>query len=163
MSSPDHDQEPGVSLLDGTVEESQAGPLKKKKAGSHQVKHALSRTLSEKNLMALTGAPLIASSRQVAILRRAQEKPRRPTAFSSLTRKQRRHSTFTAAKISHLALLPQGRVEARERAQRMVAQADKEGFGHCSNTEACQVECPQDISVLHIARMNWEFKPALFY
>jgi succinate dehydrogenase / fumarate reductase, iron-sulfur subunit len=70
---------------------------------------------------------------------------------------------FTSAKISHLALLPQGRVEARERAQRMVAQADKEGFGHCSNTEACQVECPQDISVLHIARMNWEYNRALFY
>ena len=64
---------------------------------------------------------------------------------------------FTAAKITHLALLPQGRLEARRRAQRMVAQADQEGFGHCSNTEACQVECPQDISVLHIARMNWEY------
>jgi len=67
---------------------------------------------------------------------------------------------FTSAKISHLAVLPQGRVEAVQRAQRMVAQADTEGFGHCSNTEACQVKCPQDISVLHIARMNWEFNRA---
>jgi len=70
---------------------------------------------------------------------------------------------FTSAKISHLALLPQGRLEAKERAQRMVAQADKEGFGHCSNTEACEVECPQAISVLHIARMNWEFNRAAFF
>ena len=70
---------------------------------------------------------------------------------------------FTSAKISHLALLPQGRLEAKERAQQMVAQADKEGFGHCSNTEACEVECPQAISVLHIARMNWEFNRAAFF
>ena len=55
MSSPDHDHEPGISLLDGPVEESQPGPLKKKKLGSHQPKQLLSRTLSEKNLMALTG------------------------------------------------------------------------------------------------------------
>ena len=67
---------------------------------------------------------------------------------------------FTSAKISHLALLPQGRVEAVQRAQRMLEQVDIEGFGHCSNTEACQVKCPQDISVLHIARMNWEFNRA---
>jgi succinate dehydrogenase / fumarate reductase, iron-sulfur subunit len=69
---------------------------------------------------------------------------------------------FTSAKISHLVLLPQGEVEARQRAHRMVRQMDREGFGHCSNTEACQVECPQQISVLHIARMNWEFNRALF-
>jgi succinate dehydrogenase / fumarate reductase, cytochrome b subunit len=56
MSSPDHDHEPGISLLDGPLEESQPGPLKKKKTGSHQPKQLLSRTLSEKNLMALTGA-----------------------------------------------------------------------------------------------------------
>jgi succinate dehydrogenase / fumarate reductase iron-sulfur subunit len=43
----------------------------------------------------------------------------------------------------------------------MVDQTDQEGFGHCSNTEACQVECPQQISVLHIARMNWEYNRAL--
>src|ERR1700761_4409475 len=60
---------------------------------------------------------------------------------------------FTAAKITHLALLPQGKIESRQRARRMVRQMDTEGFGHCSNTEACQVECPQQISVLHIARL----------
>ncbi len=68
---------------------------------------------------------------------------------------------FTAAKIVHLALLPQGKIEARQRVARMVAQMDREGFGHCSNTEACQVECPQQISVLQIARMNWEYNRAL--
>jgi succinate dehydrogenase / fumarate reductase, iron-sulfur subunit len=68
---------------------------------------------------------------------------------------------FTAAKIVHLALLPQGKIEARQRVARMVTQMDAEGFGHCSNTEACQVECPQEISVLHIARMNWEYNRAL--
>jgi succinate dehydrogenase / fumarate reductase, iron-sulfur subunit len=69
---------------------------------------------------------------------------------------------FTSAKITHLALLPQGKIEGRQRVRRMVVQMDKEGFGHCSNTEACQVECPQQISVLHIARMNWEYNRALF-
>jgi len=69
---------------------------------------------------------------------------------------------FTSAKITHLALLPQGQIESRQRARRMVRQMDKEGFGHCSNTEACQVECPQQISVLHIARMNWEYNRVLF-
>ncbi|MBN9297204.1 MAG: succinate dehydrogenase/fumarate reductase iron-sulfur subunit [Filimonas sp.] len=64
---------------------------------------------------------------------------------------------FTSAKITHLALLPQGKIEAQKRAKSMIAQMDTEGFGHCSNTEACEVECPQEISVLHIARMNWEF------
>ncbi|MGN7822110.1 succinate dehydrogenase/fumarate reductase iron-sulfur subunit [Chitinophaga sp. 22536] len=64
---------------------------------------------------------------------------------------------FTSAKITHLALLPQGAVEARERVRHMVDQMDAEGFGHCSNTEACEAECPQQISVLHIARMNWEY------
>ncbi len=70
---------------------------------------------------------------------------------------------FTAAKIVHLALLPQGKIEARQRVVRMVAQMDRESFGHCSNTEACQVECPQEISVLHIARMNWEYNRAFLY
>ena len=70
---------------------------------------------------------------------------------------------FTAAKIVHLALLPQGKIEARQRVLRMVTQMDKEGFGHCSNTEACQVECPQEISVLHIAHMNWEYNRALLF
>jgi succinate dehydrogenase / fumarate reductase iron-sulfur subunit len=70
---------------------------------------------------------------------------------------------FTSAKITHLALLPQGRIETRRRGRQMVLQMDKEGFGHCSNTEACQVECPQQISVLYIARMNWEYNRAVFY
>ncbi|GGH14433.1 succinate dehydrogenase/fumarate reductase iron-sulfur subunit [Sphingobacterium alkalisoli] len=68
---------------------------------------------------------------------------------------------FTSAKISHLALLPQGKIESAERVIQMVNQMDKEGFGHCSNTEACEVECPQQISVLHIARMNYQYNKAL--
>lgn len=67
---------------------------------------------------------------------------------------------FTSAKITQLALLPQGKIEARERVIAMVDQMDAEGFGHCSNTEACEVECPQEISVLHIARMNFEYNKA---
>lgn len=64
---------------------------------------------------------------------------------------------FTAAKISHLSLLPQGQLEREERVIKMVDQMDLEGFGNCSNTYACQVECPQDIDVLNIARMNAEY------
>ena len=64
---------------------------------------------------------------------------------------------FTAAKIAHLAKLPQGQVEARTRVVRMVQQMDAEGFGHCSYTGACEVECPQHISLDNIARMNWEY------
>ena len=67
---------------------------------------------------------------------------------------------FTAAKISHLAKLPQGKAEAKQRALNMIAQMDKEGFGHCSNTKACEVECPQEISVTNIDRMNWEHNKA---
>lgn len=68
---------------------------------------------------------------------------------------------FTAAKITHLTLLPQGKIEAAERVINMVNMMDAEGFGHCSNIEACEVECPQAISVLHIARMNYEYNKAL--
>ncbi len=64
---------------------------------------------------------------------------------------------FTSAKISHLALLPQGQVEAKERAEKMVAQMDEEGFGACTNTGACEAECPKGISLNHIARMNRSF------
>jgi len=64
---------------------------------------------------------------------------------------------FVSAKISQLALLPQGQVEAKERAQNMVAQMDEEGFGNCSNTGACEVECPKGISLENIARMNREY------
>ncbi|MFP7655781.1 succinate dehydrogenase/fumarate reductase iron-sulfur subunit [Chryseobacterium proteolyticum] len=70
---------------------------------------------------------------------------------------------FTSAKISHMALLPQGKEERSERVIKMVQQMDKELFGHCSNTEACEVECPQGISVLNIARMNYEYSRALFF
>ncbi|WP_172279873.1 succinate dehydrogenase/fumarate reductase iron-sulfur subunit [Chryseobacterium sp. Chry.R1] len=70
---------------------------------------------------------------------------------------------FTSAKISHMVLLPQGKEERSERVIKMVQQMDKELFGHCSNTEACEVECPQGISVLNIARMNYEYSRALFF
>jgi succinate dehydrogenase / fumarate reductase iron-sulfur subunit len=69
---------------------------------------------------------------------------------------------FTSAKISHMVLLPQGREERSSRVLSMVKQMDSEHFGHCSNTEACEVECPQGISVLNIARMNYEYGRALF-
>lgn len=67
---------------------------------------------------------------------------------------------FTSAKVSHLSLLPQGRVEAAERALAMVAQMDREGFGNCSNTAACEAVCPKEISIEHIGRLNWEFLKA---
>lgn len=69
---------------------------------------------------------------------------------------------FTSAKISHLALLPQGHVERQKRVLAMVAQMDKEGFGQCSNVKACEAECPKDISVENIARMNREYIGAVF-
>lgn len=64
---------------------------------------------------------------------------------------------FVSAKISQLALLPQGQVERISRAKNMVAQMDEEGFGNCTNTGACEVECPKGISLENIARMNREF------
>lgn len=64
---------------------------------------------------------------------------------------------FVSAKVSQFALLPQGQVEAKERAQNMVEQMDAEGFGNCTNTGACEVECPKGISIENIARMNREF------
>jgi succinate dehydrogenase / fumarate reductase iron-sulfur subunit len=64
---------------------------------------------------------------------------------------------FVSAKISQLALLPQGRVERYTRAENMVNQMDEEGFGNCSNTGACEVECPKGITLENIARMNREF------
>lgn len=64
---------------------------------------------------------------------------------------------FTAAKVSQFALLPQGRVEATERVLNMVHQMDLEGFGNCTNTGACEVECPKGISLENIARMNREY------
>jgi succinate dehydrogenase / fumarate reductase iron-sulfur subunit len=67
---------------------------------------------------------------------------------------------FVSAKVSQLTLLPQGEVEASERVRNMVAQMDKEGFGNCSVTGACEVECPKGISLENIARMNREFLKA---
>ncbi|HBS84928.1 MAG: hypothetical protein A2W91_06815 [Bacteroidetes bacterium GWF2_38_335] len=64
---------------------------------------------------------------------------------------------FVAAKVSQLALLPQGKVEAKERVQKMVAKMDELGFGSCTNTGACEVECPKSVSISHIARMNREY------
>jgi len=64
---------------------------------------------------------------------------------------------FVAAKVSQLALLPQGHAERQQRVEAMVAQMDAEGFGACSNTYACEAECPKQISVSHIARLNREY------
>lgn len=67
---------------------------------------------------------------------------------------------FVSAKVSQMALLPQGHVEKRERVQKMVARMDELGFGNCTNTYACEMECPKEISVSNIARMNREFLSA---
>ncbi|HHG86114.1 MAG TPA: succinate dehydrogenase/fumarate reductase iron-sulfur subunit, partial [Bacteroidetes bacterium] len=69
---------------------------------------------------------------------------------------------FVSAKVSHLALLPQGEIERSDRVRNMVAQMDKEGFGNCSNTGACSAECPKEISLTNIARLNREFYRAQF-
>lgn len=69
---------------------------------------------------------------------------------------------FTSAKVSHLALLPQGAVEREKRVLAMVAQHDLEGFGKCSNVGACEAECPKEISIENIARLNREFYRASF-
>lgn len=67
---------------------------------------------------------------------------------------------FVGAKVSQYALLPQGQVEAADRVKNMVAQMDLEGFGNCTNTGACEVECPKGISLDNIARMNRELLKA---
>jgi succinate dehydrogenase / fumarate reductase, iron-sulfur subunit len=69
---------------------------------------------------------------------------------------------FTSAKVSHLGLLPQGKIESKRRTMKMVAQMDKEGFGMCSNIGACSAECPKEISLDNIARMNRGFIGASF-
>lgn len=69
---------------------------------------------------------------------------------------------FVSAKVSQLALLPQGKVEAAERAQNMVKQMDEEGFGNCTNIGACEVECPKGISLDNIARLNREYLKGSF-
>ena len=67
---------------------------------------------------------------------------------------------FVGAKVSQFALLPQGQVEAADRVRNMVAQMDLEGFGNCTNTGACEIECPKGISLENIARMNRELMKA---
>jgi succinate dehydrogenase / fumarate reductase, iron-sulfur subunit len=69
---------------------------------------------------------------------------------------------FVASKVSQLALLPQGRIEAKQRVRAMVAKADELGFGSCSNIGACEAECPKGITIAHIARLNREFLKAGF-
>jgi succinate dehydrogenase iron-sulfur subunit len=64
---------------------------------------------------------------------------------------------FVGAKISHLSLLPQGQVEARDRVLKMVAKMDELGFGNCTNTGACEAECPKGINLTNIARLNREY------
>jgi len=64
---------------------------------------------------------------------------------------------FLSAKVSHLALLPQGQVERKERVLNMVAQMDKEGFGSCTHTGACEAVCPKEIEITNIARLNKEY------
>ena len=64
---------------------------------------------------------------------------------------------FLSAKVSHLAQMPQGQPERKERVRAMVAQHDREGFGHCTNINECEAACPKDISVEHIAQLNRDF------
>lgn len=67
---------------------------------------------------------------------------------------------FVSAKVSQYAYLPQGRVERKQRVKNMVTQMDKEGFGNCTNTGACEIECPKGISIEYIAKMNREYLSA---
>ena len=67
---------------------------------------------------------------------------------------------YVGAKISQFALLPQGRPEAAQRAIKMVRKMDQLGFGNCSNTTECEVQCPKEISITNIARLNREFMKA---
>jgi succinate dehydrogenase / fumarate reductase iron-sulfur subunit len=67
---------------------------------------------------------------------------------------------FVSAKVSQFAMLPQGRIEAKERVKKMIDKMDELGFGNCTNTGACEAECPKEISLTHIARMNREFYAA---
>ncbi|MDD3812625.1 MAG: succinate dehydrogenase/fumarate reductase iron-sulfur subunit, partial [Bacteroidales bacterium] len=67
---------------------------------------------------------------------------------------------FVSSKVSQLAVLPQGKTEAVRRAKAMVAKMDELGFGNCTNTGACEVECPKNVSLAHIARLNREFLAA---
>mgnify|MGYP001487188248 FL=1 len=66
-------------------------------------------------------------------------------------------SLFVSAKVSQLSLLPQGQPEREERVKNMVLKMDEEGFGHCTNTGACEAECPKEISLEYIRKLNWEY------
>ncbi len=66
-------------------------------------------------------------------------------------------SLFVSAKVSQLSLLPQGQPEREERVKNMVLKMEEEGFGHCTNTGACEAECPKEISLEYIRKMNWEY------
>jgi succinate dehydrogenase / fumarate reductase iron-sulfur subunit len=67
---------------------------------------------------------------------------------------------FVSAKISQYALLPQGKPEAKERVRAMIAEMDRQGFGNCSNTGACEAQCPKKIKLFNIARLNREYYKA---
>lgn len=67
---------------------------------------------------------------------------------------------FVSAKVSQFALLPQGKIEAKDRVKNMVSKMDELGFGNCTNTYACEVECPKEIKITNIARLNREFLAA---
>jgi len=69
---------------------------------------------------------------------------------------------FVSAKVSQLALLPQGKIEAKHRAKAMIAKMDELGFGNCTNTRACELECPKGVSISNIARLNRQFLAAKF-
>jgi succinate dehydrogenase / fumarate reductase iron-sulfur subunit len=70
---------------------------------------------------------------------------------------------FVSAKVSQLSLLPQGKIEKQDRVLNMVKQMDEEGFGNCTNTGACEAECPKSISLENIARMNREYLGSSFF
>jgi succinate dehydrogenase / fumarate reductase iron-sulfur subunit len=70
---------------------------------------------------------------------------------------------FVSAKVTQLGLLPQGQPERYSRVQSMVAQMDEEGFGSCTNTGACEAECPKEIKLTNIARMNNDFFSAKLF
>ena len=67
---------------------------------------------------------------------------------------------FVSAKVSQLSLLPQGQPERESRVLKMIAKMDEEGFGSCTNTGACEAECPKQISLSHIARLNRDYYTA---
>ena len=69
---------------------------------------------------------------------------------------------FVSAKVSQFALLPQGKAEAKKRVKAMLQKMDELGFGNCTNTRACEMECPKHVTIDHIARLNREYLKARF-